>query len=216
MGRIHSCSRRNSISIGITVVCIHELTVDVELQVILKQRRIEADTCCCTLEVRSLKNTVLVGVADADTIRHILRATLDSDIVVSTYSRTINLFLPVGICLTEKLPSIRALAIIVLYEVAILCSVKNINGFLLYRIRDIAGIRNLWFHSLATLLCCDDDNTIRTTRTINSCCRSILKNRERFNIVRVYHRKRIRKTLYALIVHSKTINDNKRIVRSVQ
>ena len=76
---------------------VHELTVDVECQVVLQQRGVQGYTGRCTLEVRGLQDTVLVGVAHADAVRHITDTTLYGNVMVAGYSGMEDLVLPVGV-----------------------------------------------------------------------------------------------------------------------
>ena len=78
-------------------MCIHELSVDVECQVILQQRGVQGDAGRCTLEVRGLQDTVLVGVAHADAVGHITDTTLYGNVMIAGNSGMEDLVLPVGV-----------------------------------------------------------------------------------------------------------------------
>ena len=60
---------------------------------------------------------------------------------------------------------------------------------------EVAGQTNLWLHILTTLGSNEDD-TIRTTHTINGCSRSILQYRDTLDIIRSYLRESTFYTIY--------------------
>jgi TonB-dependent SusC/RagA subfamily outer membrane receptor len=62
----------------------------------------------------------------------------------------------------------------------------------------------------------DVDDTIRSTRTIDGCCRSVLQYSEAFDIVRVNHRQDVTCTLQIVIINSQTIDYVERVIRSIQ
>ena len=138
---------------------------------------------------------------------------------------TINLILPVCISImlltistdiTERLVCIAIFAIKTLDKCHILRTIHNIQCLLLCRDRNIAAIANLWSLTAASLLCSDDDDTIRSTATINSGSRSILQYSEALDIVRVNHRQWVSKSLYALVVHCKTVDNDQWVVGCIK
>ena len=60
---------------------------------------------------------------------------------------------------------------------------------------EVAGQANLWLHILTTLGSNEDD-TIRTTHTINGCSRSILQYRDALDIIRSHLRESTLYTIY--------------------
>ena len=100
-GGVHRESSTYYTTIGITVVDIHTLTVDIEVEVVIEERWSEVEAGGNTLHVRGFDGTILVGITDRETIRHVLCATRDRDVVVSRNGGTIDLVLPIGVVRTE-------------------------------------------------------------------------------------------------------------------
>ena len=84
------------------------------------------------------------------------------------------------------------------------------------RYSDIAIVGNGRSLTCTSLLGGDDDDTIRSTRTIDGCCRSILQYSKALDIVRVNHRQRVTHTTHTIVVNSQTINHIERLVGSIQ
>jgi len=63
-------------------------------------------------------------------------------------------------------------------------AVHQVHGVSYFANTDTTIIRESCFSGF-TLLGCDDNNTIGTTRTVDRCCRSIFQYVDGFNIVRV-------------------------------
>ena len=131
-------------------------------------------------------------------------------------SCTVNQVLPVGVGCTQCAISLTVFAIQSFNVCTELVSAKNINRVLLLADGYATRVRNGRLLTLATLLGCNDDDTVRTTGTVDSSCRSILQDTERLNILWVYYRKEVRKTLYTIVVHCQTIDNDQWVVRSVQ
>ena len=51
LGRIHTNGLTNGALVGIAVECVHELTIDIKLQMVVEERGVQCHTGCCTLEV---------------------------------------------------------------------------------------------------------------------------------------------------------------------
>ena len=124
---VHAGGIADGSLVGIAVVGIHELAVDVELQVVVEERRVQSDTGRGTLEVGGLQDTVLVGVAHAHAVGHVLQATLYGHVVVVRYGTVEDLFLPVGIGVAQQACGVRYLTIVVLDELAVLVGTENVN-----------------------------------------------------------------------------------------
>ena len=62
-GRVHGDGRSHYSTVGILVPCHHAFGVDVELQIVVEEGGSQIDGGGETLEVGSLDNTVLVGIA---------------------------------------------------------------------------------------------------------------------------------------------------------
>ena len=134
-------------------------------------------------------------------------------------SRAIDFFLPVGIGFSKKRKrqSFTLVACIgLLDELTILVTGHHIERLFLHAHRHTTGIRHLnWLVGMSSFGR-NDDNTIGTSRTIDSSCRSIFQHIEAFNVLRIDHRERIWQSLYAIVVHCNTVNHNQRIVGRVQ
>ena len=196
-------------TIGIAVVCIHVFCTQVDVQVVVEQRRREVESSSEALEARSLNDTLLVGVTQAHTIRHVLCCTGDAHLMVGADSSAINLVLPVGV---GSAKTITFLTENVLHVVAIFIAGHHVVLLAHLAKRQIAVVGNLWLRTLTALLGGDNNHTVRCTRTVDSGCRSILQHGECFDIGRVHHRETVGKTFHAVVIHCKTIDNVKRVV----
>ena len=134
-------------------------------------------------------------------------------------SRAIDFFLPVGIGFSKKRKrqSFTLVASIgLLDELTILVTGHHIECLFLHAHRHTTGIRHLNRLVGMSSFGRNDDNTIGTSRTIDSSCRSIFQHIEAFNVLRVDHRERIWQSLYTVVVHCNTVNHNQRIVGRIQ
>ena len=67
--------------------------------------------------------------------------------------------------------------------------------------RHVSIVGNSRLHAFAAFLGRDNDDTIGSTATINSCGRSVFQYRKAFNIGRVYQVQRVGHTLHTIIIH---------------
>ena len=67
-------SSTDSSTVSILCLGVHTLSVEVQCEVILKERRVQVDGCRNTLEVGGLEDTLLVGITYRETIRQILES----------------------------------------------------------------------------------------------------------------------------------------------
>ena len=213
---IRPCRVTDGILVRIAVVSIHELTVDVELQVVIQQRRIQRHTRRCPLEVTRLQNTVLVRVAHTHAVRHILQATLHGHAVVRTHSRMEYLRLPVSVAEVQQAGSLRVLSVIADNEFPVRVTVQHVQPLFLHAQAHVAVIAHLRSHARPSLLRRDDDHTVTATAAIDGRSRGVLQHGEALDIVRVHHRERVRSTLDTLVVHRQAVDHDQRVVRGVQ
>ena len=206
----------HSFSVGILRLGIHTLTVKVQGQVIVKERRIQVQGSRDTLEVRGLQDTLLVGIAHAYTVGKILHGTRNRHIVVMADGLTIDFVLPIGIGCTQCVYGDTALTIDTHDESTILVAVHHLKALLAHAQCCASRIGNARLHTLAAFLRSDDDDTVRTTRTVDSRGRSVLQYVERLNVLGIDHRKGVRQTLHTFVIHGKTIDDDQRIVGGVK
>ena len=136
--------------------------------------------------------------------------------MVVAHSRTINFFLPVGVSSTKGFRGITVRAISFDNVIAIFVTIHQFERVTSLAHRHTAIIAHLRSHTLATLLRGDDDNTVRTARTVDGSGRSIFQDVERLDVLGVNHRQGVRQTLHALLVHSNSVDNDKGIVRGVQ
>ncbi len=81
---------------------------------------------------------------------------------------------------------------------------------------DVTIVGHFQFLTGFTLLGRDQDDTIRRARTIYSSSRRILQYGEGLDIVRVNQRQRVGHTLDTIVIHCQTVDDDQRVVGSVQ
>ena len=193
-------------------------------------RNIEATRV--TAIVWRLERTLLVGITKAYAVGHILDATAQSDVMVSWYSGTVYLLLPIGVGKVVFACSIPiAQWVIILWSLpgSIIgqprATTHQVNKLLCIEHIQILGIGAYWHITIvrhmrtgifASLLSRDDDNAIRGTRTIDGGSRCVLQHREGFNIVRIYQCECIGWAFKAFVIQGKTINYNQWVILSIQ
>ena len=124
--------------------------------------------------------------------------------MVHTKSRAVNLILPVGVALAhfhilgntrhgrcESSELVQTLC----------CSAYGIVG-------RIVELRL----ALRTFLCCNHDDAIGCTRTVNGSSRSVLQNRKGLNVIRIDTTDKIGSSLNGRVVYRNTVYHNQRIV----
>ena len=166
----------------------------------------------------------MVGGTNARTERHILHTTRHGYVIIKRQSGAIDFFLPIGVVElllsifhhTQGFVGVRTFSIVGLHELYKLIPRHHLLHTALLVDRHTSVVAHLQLSTFAAFLGGDDDYTIRTTATIDSSCRSIFKHREALNVSRVYHREGVRKTLHTLVVHGQTVDNDQRIIRSIQ
>ena len=81
---------------------------------------------------------------------------------------------------------------------------------------NVSVIGHFRFLTGFTFLGSNEDDTVRSTATVDSGCGCVFQYGEGLDIVRVHHRQRVRHTRHTIVIHCQTINDNKRVVGCVQ
>ena len=99
---------------------------------------------------------------------------------------------------------------------AILITIKQVVGLTRRTKGNVSIIRNARRRLLATFFRCNDNDAITCAATVNSSCTGIFQHRIAGNIFRVNHRKGVGEALYAFIIHSQTVDNDQRVVRSVE
>ena len=95
--RVKTDSRTYRIAVSITVLGNHTFQVGIHFQMILKERRSQADRCRITFKLGCFQDSVLIGITERDAVRHVLQSTGNGEIMVCTYGCAEDFFLPVGI-----------------------------------------------------------------------------------------------------------------------
>ena len=98
----------------------------------------------------------------------------------------------------------------------VLVAVHHVGELLLGAQRHATRIAHLRGTALAAFLGGDDDDTVRTTATVDGGGRCVLQHVERLNILGVDHRKGVGKALYAVVVHRHAVDDDQRVVGGIQ
>ncbi len=97
--------------------------------------------------------------------------------------RTVDKILPVGIGSTQSRVCIAVFTESAFDESSVFVAVENIYGLFLPAYIHASGIRYRWFLTAMSLLCCNDNDAIGSTGTIDSCRGSIFQNVETFNVL---------------------------------
>ena len=136
--------------------------------------------------------------------------------MVSAYCSAINFALPICVGFTQSIDSSATFSVHVGYKLTEFVTVHYVDCLFLSADRYVTAIVDCRLRTTLTLLSSDNDNTVRTTRTVDSSSRSILQYSECFDIVRVNHRKRVRQTLYTAVVHCQTVNYDQWVIGCIQ
>ena len=217
LGRIHLGGGPDRVAVGILGSGVHSLGVEVDVEMVVKERRVEVDGSRSTLEIRSLQDTLLVGEADRYTVRKVLRSTGDSDVVVMADGGAVDLALPVGIGSSESIDRILVhTGIQVGDELAELIAGHHVHELLAHAGRDGTVVGDLGSLVGAALLGRDDDDTVGSAGTVDGGCGSVLQDVEALDIGRIDHGEEVGQTLDTVVVHCKTVDDDERVIGSVQ
>ena len=180
--RVEPDCSADGVGVGKAALGPHALCIEVDFQVIVEKSRAQVQRSRKALEVRSLQDTLLVGVATAYTIRKYLAdGTADGNGVVMAESCAIDLVLPISIGCTKQFGSIAVSTITTGDQVTERIAVHHIESLFLCADGETTIIRNL--RTTMSLLCCDDDDTVGATRTVDSRCGSILQHGEALDIL---------------------------------
>ena len=91
------CTADGRAAVGVGCLRIHSLGVQVDGQVVIEECRRQVDAGRVALVVAGLHHTVLVGIAEAHAVRHVLEAAADGDVMVSADGRAVDFVLPVSV-----------------------------------------------------------------------------------------------------------------------
>ena len=214
--RVHIDGGSHCTPFGKTAVGIHSLTVQVDVQVVIQERRTQVERCRKALEVRCFQNTLLVSIAYRHAIwQRVADSSRHGDAVILTEGRAVYEVLPVGIRRTESAVSLRIFAPFFFNECTETVSIQYVDGVFLHTYRHTAVVRNL-NAALVPFLGGDDNNAIRAAATVDSCCRCVFQDVETLNILRIDCRENVCHSLYTCVVNRHVVDDNQRVVAGVQ
>ena len=184
---------------------------------VVEERRVEVDSCGRTLELGSLQDTLLVGEAGRNAVREILKGAGDRDIMVMADGGAVDLALPIGIGSAKGIDrSLVHTGVEIGDEAAELVPIHDLDGLLAHAGGDSTIVGDLGSLVGAALLGRDDDDAVGTARSIDGGSGGVLQDVEALDIGRVDHRKEVGKTLDSVVVHCQSVDNDERIVGSVE
>ena len=203
----------------VLIIDIHSLRIDVKGEVIVQEGRVEVQRSSNTLHLRAFDSTVIEGITDRSTIRHIdilvFETTGQRDVMVGRDSGTIDFLEPIYIVIHEER--------ILLTSLTGTSSVRTefITGEDVQMLEhgtegNVTIIGHFHLRTGFTFLGSNEDDTVRSTGTVDSSSGRILEDGEGLDIIRVHQGERVRYTLDTIVIHSKSIDDDQRVVGSVQ
>ena len=215
--RSHRDGILNNVGIveGDNLLCASEITIGTNLKPLV-HIGLNISTETCTGETRTDTNTILVEETAREVIVHILSTAADTKLMLVHKCCLEEFVLPIGtigkqirvFILFESTPSPQLSTRVV--ELGILFEVHHFEMLWQRLPSHHALIYNLRFAFL-TFLCGDENDTVRCTRTVDGCSRSILQHLKRSNVRRVKSAK-YRRIVASLTRHGNTINHIERLV----
>ena len=203
----------------IAVVDIHSLRVQIEDQVIIQEGRIQVERSSNTLHLRAFNSTVVECVTHRSAVRHIhhfgFYATHERNVVVGRNSSTVDLVEPIYVVVHEVVVGLCRLTCSRCIS-AQFVACEDLEVLEHGTEADVTIVGHFQFLSGFTFLGCDEDDTVRCTATIDSGSGSVFEDGESLDIVRVNERERVRNTLNTIVIHGQTIDDDKRVIGSIQ
>ena len=184
--RIHGQCCAYNATVRIAVIDIHSLGIHIEIQVIIQERRRQTQRSGYTLHIGCLDSTVLICIAERETIRHILRTTRNRNVVIGRDSRAVDLVLPICVrrtqifCFGTLVPQLRRIG-------AQFIAGQGLQTIGQRTERHVTLVVKFGLATLCTFLGSDDDDTVARARTIYSSSGRIFQYRKRLDIARVNH-----------------------------
>ena len=158
-----------------------------------------------TFVVIILQSTILVSISYRCTVRHILQSSGHGQVVICTQCHAVDFFLPVYICIAQ-LESLRSIGMLGKSLTEFFSrQYIHILIYIAYCHVSVIVEGGTGGTVSTSLLGSDDDDTIGSTRTVNSCGRSILQYCKGSNVIRIDSTDRC-------IAHRYSINNNQRII----
>ena len=217
LSRVESdSSAYDTTTVNEVVVEVVTFSVQLYAQVTVEEFRSQVDTCSQAVHARTVNDTVVLSVVNAYTIRKDAGSTTNAEVVVvrngsaehvvlpvvvvTPFAVEISVVVRVALCSgvanrAESQSSVVTCAPIVSDNFSKFGSSEHVNSLSCFVDIHVSREVNLRLTGF-TFLCCDDDDTVRCTRTVDSGCRSILEDGHRFYVVGAYHSQRVRHTLH--------------------
>ena len=215
---VHSDGSCHCTAVGELVLYPVALDVGLNLESVIEELRSKIEAHGGTIHARVHQNTIVIGVAGRHAIRQTAGSSTHAQVIVVRDGGTQHFVLPVGV----ECAILLGVGLNILDGVAVsaklLC--QNFCQCLCrQRLVGLAGSVDIHIGgevhlrlALHTTLGGDDDDTIRSARTVNGCSGSILEDGHVLNVVRSNHRERVAHTLYTGVVQWHTVDDDKRVV----
>ena len=207
------------ILIGKAVVRHHPLGIEAHGEVPVEQLRREVDRQRTAVHLRRAQHPLLAEVAARHAVRHAARfaqrkLAVQADVALVGRCQPVNLFLPVGIGITQCTACIRVTSRIVGYCPAQRGGIHYIHiaAHLAERSSKVHTDLRQQAAALATLPGGDDNDAVRRTRTVDGRSRSILQHGETLYIARVDAGKRVAHAADALVADGQPVYHDERIV----
>ena len=159
--------------ISITVFLIHILSVNLQIEVIIEERRRKIQADIGTAHPWGFNDTVRSVISQTQTVRHIFQTTGYWYIMTMRDSSAEYLILPISISVTHTYFT-GFIAPDVINKFTKLITIEYIILFLDHRNCHVTVVRNLRGRTTLTFLSGNNDNTVWSTATVNGSSRSIL------------------------------------------
>ena len=199
----------------IFVAHVSALHVGVDGEEIVEELGGKVDRTCHAVHACVAHDTVVAGVAHSHAVGEDACGTAYREGVVVRERCAGHLFLPVGVCVAEALVLCALFAIVFADIIAELACIHHVEVVARGVHKEVGGEVHLRLAALAGLGG-DDNHTVRRTATVDSGCRSRLKDRDSLDILGVNEREGVRRTCHALVVHRHTVDNDKRCCGCVE
>ena len=196
--------------VGEVVLGSRRLQVEINLQVVVKEFGVQVQAGGDPVQIAGLQNTILIQIADGETIRQVVDATGQGDRVIAHDRTLIDEILPIGIGGTQQC-SLGGISFVV-YNGAEFVGGQHIQFIPNDRIGILGREIDFQFSSLSFFRG-DKNNTVGRAVTIDSSSRCVFQHGECFDIIGVDHVQGVGRTGDAtLLIEGNSIDDDQRIV----
>ena len=216
-----SCSS-DCFTIGKTSLVNSSLYVDINRQMFVEELRAQINRSCISVIIRSLQCTFFSIVTQRNAERQEANFSGYSYVMVSAKTCLEDLILPISRlfriltyqssgCITYS----STCGILLSNSLTERCSIHSFDTLIRVFCGKGSRIANLNL-VLCTFLSGNDDDTVRSTRTVNCGSRSIFQHGESLNVVRVDSSKSIRCTRSCIVRGRNSVDDNQRVIAGIQ